>query len=163
MKKLTVILLVFAFLAISACEKKVAVEAEIAAIKSVLDQFSQVYETENLELFSRIMAHDEDMVNFGTDVAERWVGWEQFKKAVQREFDTFESPRVSVRDQVIKISRFGNVAWFSGIGDFEIVVKGEPISLKGIRTTGVLEKRDGNWVIVQFHRSIPVAGQAVEY
>ena len=47
--------------------------------------------------------------------------------------------------------------------DLSVSAKGESINAKGIRIAGVLEKRDGNWVFVQYHFSIPVAGQAVEY
>jgi len=32
-----------------------------------------------------------------------------------------------------------------------------------MRVTGVLEKRDGNWVFVQFHISAPISGQVFEY
>lgn len=75
---------------------------------------------------------------------------EQFRKAI----DSWED---------IKVADLGNVARFSEIMDFSVASKGESINAKGIRIAGVLEKRDGNWVFVQYHFSIPVAGQAVEY
>ena len=58
----------------------------------------------------------------------------------------------------------GTVAWFSEVLDVKVVVAtGEAVELEGTRFTGVLEKRNGNWVLVQIHASVPVAGQAVEY
>ena len=163
MKKLFLILIAAACLAIYGCAPGVDIEAEKAQVQSVLDQWIQVVETENLELFSRIMAHDPDMVTFGTDAAERWVGWEALNESLQKQFESFETKGISIRDQVIKISELGNVAWFSEIGDWDLLAQGEPVSLKGMRFSGVLEKREGSWVIVQFHTSIPVAGQSVEY
>ena len=40
---------------------------------------------------------------------------------------------------------------------------GEKTVIKDIRFTGVLEKRGKNWKIVQFHSSVGVAGQVLEY
>ena len=163
MKKLFLILGAAACLAINSCTPGVDIEAEKAQVQSVLDQWNQMLETENLELFSRIMAHDPDMVTFGTDAAERWVGWEALNESLQKQFESFENFEISVTNQVIKISESGTVAWFSKVADGDLLVQGEPVSLKGMRISGVLEKREGSWVIVQFHTSIPVAGQAVEY
>jgi ketosteroid isomerase-like protein len=39
----------------------------------------------------------------------------------------------------------------------------EAVSLEGMRVTSVLEKRQGKWLIVHFHYSMPVAGQAIKY
>ena len=163
MKKLFLILIAAACLATYSCAPGIDIEAEKAQVQSVLDQWYQMVETGNLELFSRIMAHDPDMVTFGTDAAERWVGWEALNESVQKQFESFETKGISVRDQVIKISELGNVAWFSEVVDWDLLAQGEPVSLKGMRISGVLEKREGSWVIVQFHTSIPVAGQSAEY
>jgi len=156
MKNLLILSLVVAFLAISACTKKVDIEAEKAEIKSVLDQWDQAYETEDMELLSKIFAHDDDMVHFGT--VARNVGWESSKERHQKDFDSLEDMDVSVRDQVIKVHDSGRVAWFSEILDWNFVVQGQSVSKKGGRLTGVLEKRNGNWVIVQYHVSVPEAG-----
>ena len=165
MNKLFLILIAAACLAIYGCTPAVDIEAEKAQVQSVLDQWNQVFETENLELFSRVMAHDPDMVTFGTDAAERWVGWEALNESVQKQFESFENLGISVNDQVIKISELGNVAWFSEVMDWDLLhlAQDEPVSMKGARITGVLEKREGSWVVVQFHASVPVAGQSAEY
>ena len=70
---------------------------------------------------------------------------------------------MAVRDQVIRVHSSGAVAWFSEVGDWAVTLAGEAVSLEGMRLTGVLEKREGSWVLVQFHASVPVAGQAIEY
>ena len=48
------------------------------------------------------------------------------------------------------------VNWFVESAD-------EQFTFDGIRTTGVLEKEDVGWKIVQIHTSMPVKGQAVRY
>jgi len=163
MKKSIAFLLAIAFLAIFVCEKKVDIETEKARVKLVCDQFVQALETENMEMITKTHAHDDDMVMFGTDAAERWVGWESFRDAVQNQFDAFESVDISVKDQVIKVHESGRTAWFSEIVDFNFKVQGQPVSVNGVRVTGIMDKRDGNWVIIQSHTSVPVVGQAVEY
>ena len=66
------------------CAQKVDIEAEKSELKKVIDQFTQTLVNEDIETFSRIMAHDDDMVTFGTDAAEHWVGWEPLKEAAQK-------------------------------------------------------------------------------
>ena len=164
-------LLCFAF----ACQKKTEVpaaevaapavnlEAEKAAVKAVLDQIIDVMKTEDMELYSKIMAHDDDMVNFGTDAAERWVGWEPLKSAFVQQFVSVEETEISVRELDIKVHKSGEVAWFSEIWDWKGKAQGQPFAIEGMRFTGVLEKRNGNWVVVHVHASIPVSGQAIKY
>jgi len=48
------------------------------------------------------------------------------------------------------------IDWTTRSGD-------EAVSVPGIRITTVLEKRQGVWLIVHFHYSVPVAGQAIKY
>ena len=58
MKTLFASVAVATLLTMSACTRQqVDLEAEKAKVKTVVDQFAQVWETEDMELFSRIMAH----------------------------------------------------------------------------------------------------------
>ncbi|MFC2121666.1 nuclear transport factor 2 family protein [Bacteroidota bacterium] len=163
MKKINLLMIIVVFLAIGACAPKVDMEVEKTNIKTVVDQFTQIWETMDLELFSKTIAHSPDMVNFGTDADERWVGWENLEKAIIQQMAVFEEGTVVIRDQVIKLSDTGKTAWFSEVTDWDLIVQGEAVSMKDCRITGVLEKQNDNWVIVQFHFSLPVIGQAVEY
>ncbi len=145
-----------AFLGMSGCAQQVDLEAEKAKVKSVVDQFEQVWETNDMELFSRIMAHDSDMVVYGSDAPEHWVGWEPLKESVEKMFPSFENNRITVKEQAIKVHPAGNVAWFSQVWDWDMVLEGKAVRSEGQRLTGVLEKRNDNWVFVQIHNSVPV-------
>ena len=148
----------------SSCSKKqINIETEKQKVKEVVDGLTRTLETEDMMMFDKIMAHDTDMVNFGTDVSERWVGYEALKNAVQKQFDSFENTKLTVREQVIRVHKSGEAAWFSEIADWNVIAMGDTIEIKDSRFTGVLEKRNGNWVIVQFHASVPVSGQAAHY
>lgn len=145
-----------AFLAMSIHSQKVDIEAEKTRVKSVVDQFEQVWETKDMELFSRIMSHDADMVVYGSDAPEQWVGWEPLKESVEKMLLSFEKTRITVKERVIKVHPSGNVAWFSEVWDWDMVVEGKQVHSEGQRLTGVLEKRNDNWVFVQIHNSVPV-------
>ena len=157
--------LLFAFttLLFNGCAQNIGINAEQAKVKSVLSQFFKSIELEDMELHSKVMAHDNDMVNFGTDAAEHYVGWEAWKKAHIAQWDALDEIKITSKDLVVRIHRSGEVAWFSDVTDWELTDQNESMSFKGLRFTGVLEKRNDNWVIVQIHVSVPVSGQAVEY
>jgi ketosteroid isomerase-like protein len=53
----------------------------------------------------------------------------------------------------INISNSGDVAWYSAILDDFGEWNGKPTAWRNTRWTGVLEKRDERWVIVQMHFS----------
>jgi len=83
-------------------------------------------------------------------------GWDQHVKL----FDTWMDPRfkatlTEIRDLQINLSRSGDVAWWSATLDDLGEWDGKPVGARNIRWTGVLEKRDGKWVIVQMHGSLP--------
>jgi uncharacterized protein (TIGR02246 family) len=155
MKSIFALAALAAFSFTSACAPQVDLGAEKAKVKIVVDQFEQVWETEDMDLFSKIMAHDADMVNFGSDAPEHFIGWEGLKTAVEQMFPALENTKITVRDQVIKVHPSGHLAWFSQFWDWELLMGGQPARLE-YRFTGVLEKRNGNWVFVQFHNSVPV-------
>jgi len=74
--------------------------------------------------------------------------WDQFWSS-----DDFKATGFDLRDLRISLSRSGDVAWFSGVMDDIGEWQGEPASWLNTRWTGVLERRDGRWVIVQQHFS----------
>ena len=170
MKKslVSVPLIVFMALSLSCrCQQEAAVqvdfESEVTAAKATMNQFWQSFETMDINLLTEVTGHDPDMVIIGTDAAERWVGYEEFRTAMEQQFAAMESVETSLYDEVFKIHDCGDVAWYSGMADFNGVSLGENFEIAGLRVTAVLEKQDAKWVIVQYHGSMPVAGQVVEY
>ena len=156
--------IMLAFAAITVClslnnctqQRTVNSDAERTKVKSVVDDFKNFWETEDMNLFSKIMAHDADMVNYGTDANEIFVGWNALKDSISQILPAIDKTKITVRNQVIKVDADGNAAWFSEIWDWDLMFGGQPAQIPNQRLTGVLEKRDGNWVIVQFHNSVPV-------
>lgn len=83
-------------------------------------------------------------------------GFKQFREneAFWRSPD-FRAVGYEIRDLVIDISDKGDAAWFFCFLDDMNEWKGQPLNWMNTRWTGVLEKREGRWVIVQMHFSFP--------
>jgi len=84
-------------------------------------------------------------------------------ESMKKQFESFEEAKYTSRERVIKVHKSGEVAWWSELLDMRGKAQGQPFAMEGLRITGVCEKRDGNWVVVQWHLSVPVSGQAVKY
>ena len=133
-------------------EPVVDVEAEKANIRTVLDQYAEAWKSSNIDHFSKIFSHDEDMVIF--DGQNRYVGWEAWKERLQNSIDLINDVNVTFRDYSIKVHRSGTIAWLSSLEDATWISQDQPNEVKGMRVTWVLEKIEGNWVIVQGHWSV---------
>ena len=155
--------LVVAGLLFAACAVETDTDAEAERARAVVDDFWRAVSAQDLDLLSRVVAHDEEMIVFGTDAAERWLGSSAFLSAEEQLMQTFDVESLERRQETFQIHPHGDVAWFSTVFDLEISVDREPASLRGLRTTGVLEMRNDDWVIVQAHTSVPVSDQLIEY
>jgi hypothetical protein len=147
-----------------ACVPAVDVEAEKAEVESVVELYFHMFRSGDPELLPHVMVQDDPkLFVLGTDADERYLGWEQNKSRFDRLFDTINFRSIRLADLTINIAPSGKIAWFSVVSDWEIVTPTEEIKLRGIRSTGVLEKRGLEWRIVQYHASAPYQGQVVEY
>ena len=153
--------IVVAGLCLTACASGSNIEVEVA--KTVVDNFWRAIRDQDVNLLSRVVATDDALIVFGTDAQERWVGSSAFLSAEEQMMQAFDVESLDRREETLQIHSRGGVAWFSTVFDIEISVDGELASLEGLRTTGVIEKRNDDWVIVQAHTSVPIAGQQVEY
>jgi hypothetical protein len=111
--------------------------------------------TKDQALQESTMAHDPDLFYFWTDSESTIIGWDAHAQL----FDIFMDPRfkathTEVRDLRITLSRSRDVAWYSAMLDDLGEWDGKPVGANDIRWTGVLERRDGRWVIVQMHASL---------
>lgn len=154
------ILIIVGVIAINGCNvdnqyKNVDLNLEMEKVALVLEKYVIANEKQDMDLVQEIWAADPDIVVLGTNSDEKIVGWEQIRGTLQRQFDSFQDTYISVRDQVIDINETGNTAWFSEIMNYNYIYQGEAKQFEGLRFTGVLEKKDGEWYIVQSHISIP--------
>jgi hypothetical protein len=102
---------------------------------------------------SRLMAHDEDTISY-TIGGRKYVGWEAFAKDMQAEFDSVT--RLEIPITALKVWTRSETAWFAMELDYVRYVgqgSDERRTLLPLRETGVLERRNGAWVLVAWHES----------
>lgn len=133
-------------------------EAELAALERAIDGVIGWAKTKDFDLLYSIIANDSAYLEVHPDgVAVK--GFTEFKKLEEIwASPDFRAIRHEIRDLRIKLSRSGDVAWFFCILDDINEWRGQPASWIDTRWTGVLEKRDGRWVMVQMHFSNPAVG-----
>jgi hypothetical protein len=107
----------------------------------------------DINLLYSIISNDTNYVE--VDPNERIVkGFQDFKKA--EDFwmsDDFRAIRYEIRDLTINFSKSGDTAWFFCMLDDINEWKGQPANWEDTRWTGVLERKEGKWIIVQMHFS----------
>ena len=135
----------------------IGVETETAAVAAVLDRYVASVEQEDLGLFAQVMAHDDDMVNFGSDAAERIVGWEALQEAIAAQNVALSEIRIDQHDVTIHLARDGTCAWATSLCEFRARAEQQRVELP-LRCSWVLERREPGWVIVHFHSSVGQAG-----
>lgn len=154
------LLMAFALLAIilsaSCCPQKADIEAEKAAVKTVLDQYVTSVENEDMDLYAKNVAHDTEMVNFG-GFGDPIVGWDALKKVMEGQNEALSETKITVSDLVIHVSETGTLAWATCLWNLKAIMGESPMELP-IRCTWILEKRDSSWIIVHFHKSMAMTG-----
>src|SRR5690349_21599946 len=110
---------------------------------------------------SRMMAHDADITSY-TIGGRKYVGWPDFERDMQEEFESAHTIEIPIRE--LKVWTKGDVAWYAMEIDYIRTVKTGDDSkqaLLPLRETGVLELRNGQWVLLSWHESFRNAGGAL--
>lgn len=160
MKKINTFLVVFVILFANSCtdcDQQFSKADEMIAIENLLEEYVIANENQDFDLIEKIWAPDSDIILYGTDSDERLMGWTNIRSAVREQFLQIEETYISASDQFIKLNCTGTTAWFAESLDYNFVHKGEAKSFTGLRFTGVVEKIDGQWKLVQAHLSLPAS------
>ena len=133
---------------------------ETAAIERSIRDCIGWAKTKDFERLYGVIADDADFLEVHPDGAVV-RGIDEFRKAEAFwGHPDFKAVRYGIRDLKIKLSRSGEVAWFYGLLDDINEWQGKPANWENTRWTGVLEKRDGRWVMVQQHFSFAAGAPA---
>jgi len=132
------------------------VEQEKAAVRQVAYTFvGWALDNKNVEALKASLSHDDGFFMFQPDSGSTIKGYQAFTKLIPGWLSPdFKATRTELREVKVDISKSGDTAWFSSILDDCGEFKGKPGCWNDCRYTGVLEKREGRWVIVQAHFSL---------
>ena len=126
---------------------------EIAEIEKAIHHSIGWAKNKDFKQLYSVIANDSDYIE--VDPTPGLIkGFSDFKK--NETFwanPDFKAISYEIRNLKISLSNSGDVAWYFCILDDINEWKGKPACWVNTRWTGVLEKREGHWVIVQMHFS----------
>ena len=122
-------------------------------VKEFLDSHAKAYESKDLAGLMALIAPDADVVFIDGDSEKPVLGQAAIKTAYEREFSQIKS--ASVKYTSTWIGSKGDVAWFAAQCAVSVDTGEDKITLPA-HWSGVLEKRDGKWLLVQSHLSFPM-------
>ena len=126
------------------------------AVMNVVKQCFEAFNKRDLNACLAFFAPDSDVVAIGTGGDERCIGLAEIKAIFERAFAQFED--ASVKFGWHSVSAAGSVAWVAADVILRVKTSGREIS-EPLRLTVVLEQRGDKWLVVQWHDSLPAAGQ----
>ena len=131
------------------------IESEKAAISEVIKNSIGWAANKDKELLYSCFAQDEELFWFSPRDDGTVEGFRACVDLTDGFFmhEDFKAIGFEVRDLHINLAQSGDAAWYHARLDDYNEWKGQPANWEDVRWTGVLEKREGRWVIVQMHFS----------
>lgn len=135
--------------------EKIDVSKEKAEIKQVIDNSIGWADNKDVDVLYGSMAQDSAFFIYHPTSTSTIIGFDAFKSMTERIFlnPAFKATGYEIKDLRINLSKGGDVAWYSAMLDDRGEWNGQPTDWINARWTGVLEKREGQWVITQMHFS----------
>lgn len=127
--------------------------APLSTPEAVVRESVLANERRDLDGMARLFLKDPDIVSYGV-MGLKFVGWPQLEAILRTEFQTVARLEIAIKE--LKVWTRGDVAWFSMELDYARILpgpQGETRMLLELRETGVLEKRDGQWLFHSWHES----------
>ncbi|HEX5645615.1 MAG TPA: nuclear transport factor 2 family protein [Nitrospira sp.] len=121
--------------------------------ETVIRKLVQANVDKDMTTMSRLMAHDADITSYSVG-GRKYVGWPEFEREMREEFAAVQKFEIPIRE--LTVWHKGDIAWFTMELDYTRYVKeGAEVKrmLLPLRETGVLERRNGQWLMLSFHES----------
>jgi ketosteroid isomerase-like protein len=128
-----------------------------AAVRALV----QANAAKDIATLSKLMAHDADITSY-TIGGRKYIGWPALERDMQEEFNSAAAIEIPIKE--LKVWTKGDLAWYAMEVDYirTVVENGNrQRALLPLRETGVLERRDGRWVLHSWHESFRNAGGAI--
>lgn len=107
----------------------------------------------DLATMSTYMSHDADAIGYTID-GRVYEGWSAFAADLRSEFESVAKLELPIRK--LQFWHKGDIAWFAMESDYIRYVNPNDLTQRMVlplRETGVLERRDGRWILVSWHES----------
>jgi ketosteroid isomerase-like protein len=125
-----------------------------ATPEAVVRAMFHANETRNMADLERLVSKDRDMVGYSVG-GRKYVGWQELRLEMQQEFDTVTRLDIPIKE--LHVWERGDFAWYTAEIEYiryEGVGADARKMLLPLRESGVLERRHGRWLLVQWHESL---------
>ena len=116
----------------------------------------------DLDTMKKYMATDDNAIGY-TIGGRKYVGWDSFAQVMSLEFASVD--RLEIPITYLQVWQRGDIAWFAMEIDYTREVNSEKGQVQRtvipLRETGVLERRNGQWLMVNWHESLQKTTRAV--
>jgi uncharacterized protein (TIGR02246 family) len=127
-----------------------------AAVMNVVQQCFEAFTKKDLDAILAFVAPDPDVILIGTGRDEKCVGLDEVRNILGRSFAQFEE--ASFEFGWHSVSAAGPVAMVAADVTLYVKTSDQQIT-EQMRLTVALEQRGDSWLIIQWHDSLPAAGQ----
>jgi ketosteroid isomerase-like protein len=143
---------------IAACLVSCLVSGVLASEKEVrgfLDRQVKAFETRDINALMEMLSPNASVVMLGNGPADRWVGPEDIKRAYQHQMAQYVSEKFTLRGTTIGAR--DSIGWFSTQARILKMAANKAQSTLLINWSGVLQKSEGKWLLIQSHFSLPIS------
>ena len=127
-----------------------------AAVMSVVKRWFEAFAKRDIDGVMAFFAPEPDVIAIGTGNDEKCVGPIEIKAILERAFAQFRE--ASVKFGWHSVSVIGSVALVAADAVLSMKTSDREIT-EHIRLTVALQGRGDKWLIIQWHDSVPAAGQ----
>ena len=127
-----------------------------AAVMNIVQQSFEAFVKRDIDAVLSFFASDPDVVVIGTGRDEKCIGLVQIKVILERAFAQFKDASVEFGWHSVSVA--GSAALVAADVILHIKTSDREVS-EQVRLTVALERRGNKWLIIQWHDSLPAAGQ----
>lgn len=132
-----------------------AADADKAAIQALEDTYNEGFNSKDVDKIMSVYAPGKQLFVFDVVPPREYKGWDAYKKDFQELISAYPGPwKNTISEQAIHV--VGSVAYGHNIQSGEFTGKdGTKVKVVS-RTTDIYRKKNGKWLIVEEHNSVPV-------
>jgi hypothetical protein len=135
--------------------------ADNAGLESTVRALVRANAEKDLPTMSKLMAHDVDIISY-TIGGRKYVGWPNLERDIKEEFEKVAALDLPISE--LKVWSKGDIGWYTMELDYVRVLGQGPDQQRTVlplRETGVLERRNGQWILLSWHESFRNASGAM--
>jgi len=138
-----------------------SIAADDTGLETTVRALVRANAEKDLPTMSRLMAHDADITSY-TIGGRKYVGWPDLERDIKEEFAKVAALDLPISE--LKVWSRGDVGWYTMELDYVRILRQGPDQQRAVlplRETGVLERRNGQWVLLSWHESLRNASGAM--